>query len=613
MPNPSLGRFRVTSDGRVYHHSAGLHGKGYALCLGCGRAEPMLSDGGSPKIFAPGAEHKKLRSRSEDRTCTGSTNQYQVKAGIVLGHQVRTDVLEIQLGDINGQWISDRGVALTIAVALRDALAALLGVQTNELGCDVQETRATDDARCQSIFIFDRFAAGYASSAERLVNDMFREAARRLDCPKGCDSSCPQCVLDFDQRFEAGLLDRFSALAIITPEWLDMLKIPESLRFLGDSSKVEIAGIVSAVLRESSHPAAIRTRLFAGGSPELADVAASSLRLIAYRLAALSRPLEIVIEKCLFNGLGEADRFALSSLSDHPTISVGLANSLPIKGGASIIAEVSHGSYAMAWASADKAALYPNDEWGSSRTPLVIGMLPDGSGTDTTRIESAEIRPKIFDEGDREIVIHHEIDGPLQGFGTRFWGIIASEHNGASQHLRLQSADVVSISYSDRYLFSPLSVALLVDLVSRLKEFVGTARWDNPEIVITTTSVRGSGENRAFNTVFSDWPDLRVRDAVTKEAFEYIGLRTTVLVPSKFSVQHGRVLEVKFSNGKVLTVRMDQGVSYWRVPQATGPKKFTTWFDFSRSSVDNQAKAIVEMTLPIEGGALPTEIFVKLR
>ena len=53
---------------------------------------------------------------------------------------------------------------------------------------------------------------------------------------------------------------------------------------------------------------------------------------------------------------------------------------------------------------------------------------------------------------------------------------------------------------------------------------------------------------------------------------------------------------------KVLTVRIDQGVSYWRVVQSTSPKKFPTWFDFFRSNVDDRVKAIVEMTVPIEGG-----------
>ena len=613
MPNPELGRFRVTTDGRVYHHSAGLHSKGYALCLACGRADPMLSDGNPPTTFTPGHEHKKLRSRKDDRVCSGSTNQYQIKTGIVLGHQVRTDVLEIQLRDVNGQWITDRGIALTIAVALRDELADLIGVQTDELGCDVQETRSATDTRCQSLFIFDKFAAGYASSAERLMNQMFRDAADRLNCPRGCDSSCPHCVLDFDQRFEAGVLDRKAALSVLTPDWLDMLKIPESLRYLGDSSMVEFSGIVSAVLRESANAATIKTRLFIGGPADEVDIASSSLRNLAYRLVALSRPLEIVISKSLFDGLGEADRFALSILSGLRTIAIGISEVLPTLGGALIIAEICRESYSVAWATTDQAARIPNETWGISAMPLVFGTLSSHLNSTIEKVEASEIRPKVKVEGDREIVVHHQIDGPLQGFGTRFWKIVAKKHHGAMAQIEESNSNVVSISYSDRYLFSPLSLALLVDLVSRLKEVVGQARWDNPEITVTTTDVRGSGGNQSYNKIFSDWPDLTVRDAVAKGAFEYLGMRTQILVPGKFSVQHGRVLEVKFSDEKVLSVRMDQGVSYWRVPSSGGPKQFSIWFDFSGTSLEDQIRTVVDMKVPIEGGSLPTELFLKLR
>lgn len=613
MPNPDLGRFRVTTDGRVYHHSAGIHGNGYALCLACGRAEPMLSDGNPPTAFSPGHEHKKLRSRKDDRVCSGSTNQYQIKTGIVLGHQVRTDVMEIQLRDINGQWITDRGIALTIAVALRDELAELIGVQTGELGCDVQETRSATDTRCQSLFIFDKFAAGYASCAERLINQMFRDAAERLHCPKDCDSSCPQCVLDFDQRFEAGVLDRKAALSVLTPDWLDMLKIPDALRYLGDSSMVEFSGIVSAVLRESANAATIKTRLFIGGPADEVDIASSSLRILAYRLAALSRPLEIVISKSLFDGLGESDRFALSSLSDHPTITIGISEALPALGGALIIAEICRESYSVAWATTDQAARIPNETWGVSATPLVLGTLSSHLNSTIEKVDASAIRPKVKVEGDREIVVHHEIDGPLQGFGTKFWKIVAKEHHGAMAQIEESNSDVVSISYNDRYLFSPLSLALLVDLISRLKEVVGQARWDNPGITVTTTDVRGSGGNQSYNKIFSDWPDLTVRDAVAKGAFEYLGMRTQILVPSKFSVQHGRVLEVKFSDEKVLSVRMDQGVSYWRTPSSGGHKLFPIWFDFNSTSIEDQVKMVVHMKAKIEGGALPTELFVKLR
>jgi DEAD/DEAH box helicase domain-containing protein len=106
MPNPALGRFRVTTDGRVYHHSAGLHGKGYALCLSCGRAEPMLADGKPPKVLATRFRAQEAAQPSDG---SGVRRQYQSipdQDGIALGHQVRTDVLEIQLRDLSGQWIT---------------------------------------------------------------------------------------------------------------------------------------------------------------------------------------------------------------------------------------------------------------------------------------------------------------------------------------------------------------------------------------------------------------------------------------------------------------------------------------------------------------------------
>jgi len=251
--------------------------------------------------------------------------------------------------------------------------------------------------------------------------------------------------------------------------------------------------------------------------------------------------------------------------------------------------------------------------WGVTATPLVLGTLSSHLNSVIEKAEAGVIRPKMKVEGDREIVVHHEIDGPLQGFGTKFWKIVAREHQGAMTQIEESNADVVSISYSDRYLFSPLSLALLVDLVSRLKQIVGQSRWDNPEITVTTTDVRGSGGNQSYNKIFSDWPDLTVRDAVAKGSFEYLGMRTQILVPSKFSVQHGRILEVKFSDGKVLSVRMDQGVSYWRVPSGGGAKQFSVWFDFGGTSLKDQIRTVAEMKVPIEGGSLPTELFVKLR
>lgn len=566
-------------------------------------------------------EHKKLRSRKEDRTCPGSTNRWAIKEGIVLGHQLRTDVLEMQLKDVNGQWISDRIVALTLAVALRDSLASLIGVQASELGCDVQEMRADEGERCQSIFIFDRFAAGYASGSEHLINAMFRDAVRRLDCPKGCDSSCPHCVLDFDQRFESSSLNRHMALAVVSAHWLDMLKLPDELCYFGDSSRVEFSGINQAVLRESGRRGAVLTRLYVGGSGDLADFAPSNLRLLGYRLAALSRAVQVIIEKAHFDALSEADRFSLASLADHPNVTVHTVSSLPSAGDVEIVADVLMGNRSVAWACADKNIRTANTGWGASESPLVVGEI-DSIQLQSKGITPDGIRPSARIEGDREIVLHRELDGDLQGFGKRFWKTLSNEHKGAAPILQNAEIDVVSIQYSDRYLFTPVSIALLLEIVAGLREIVGPARWDNPNVAITTTQVRGGAESRAVNTVYAEWRDSSVRDAVIEASFRYLGIAAKLKVLDKFVVQHGRVLDVGLSSGKHLIVRLDQGVSYWRViSPAHSSKKFSTWFEFGPTGragleptrIEEQAKRVAEMAVVVEGGALPTEMFVKIR
>ena len=619
LPNPRLGRFRPTTDGRVYHHSAGLYGTGYGLCLACGRAEPMNPDRTLPRIFEH--EHKKLRSRHEDRTCPGSTNRWAIKEGIVLGHQLRTDVLEMQLKDVNGQWISDRTVALTLAVALRDSLASLIGVQASELGCDVQEMRADGGERCQSIFIFDRFAAGYASGSEHLVNAMFRDAVRRLDCPKGCDSSCPHCVLDFDQRFESSSLNRHAALAVMSSQWLDMLKLPDELCYFGDGSRVEFSGINEAVLRESGRQGAALTRLYAGGPAASADFAPSNLRLLSYRLAALSRAVQITIESAYFDALSEADRFSLASLADHPNVTVHTVSTLPRAANAEIIADVLTGNRSVAWACADNNVISANANWGASKSPLVAGEMASIQ-LQSNEVNPESIRPSSRVEGDREIVLHRELDGELQGFGKRFWKTVSDEHNGAGSLLQEPAADVVSIQYSDRYLFTPVSIALVLEIVSGLKGIVGPSRWDNPNVEIITTQSRGGVESRAVNTVYADWKDVSVRDAVIEASFGYLGIAARLRVLDKLAVQHGRILDIGFANGEHLVVRLDQGVSYWRViSPSRSSKTFSTWFDFgptgaaglSPSRIEEQARRVAEMAVAIEGGALPTEMFVKVR
>ncbi|WP_341646473.1 helicase-related protein [Thauera sp. SDU_THAU2] len=220
------GRYRMCTDGHILFHSRGINGTGYALCLSCGRAEPMTPGdppgnpiGGIPSVFQ--TQHNKLRCSDDHQgICEGSHNEWMIKRGTLLGHETLSDMLEIQLQNEAGLWMNDKTVAQTLAVALRDELAEMIGVQASELGCDFKPALTPDHSACCSILIYDRYAAGYSSGLQDGdLATLFENARRRLDCPARCDSVCPHCVLDFDQRFNAEALDRYTALTFLSEPW----------------------------------------------------------------------------------------------------------------------------------------------------------------------------------------------------------------------------------------------------------------------------------------------------------------------------------------------------------------------------------------------------------
>jgi len=606
--NPNLGRYRTTTEGRVYHHSNGLNGTGYAICLTCGRAEPLTSAGEMPDVFASGRGHPKLRAKKGDRVCPGSSNRWAVTK-IALGHELRTDMIELQLRLTDGQPVADHSSALTLAVALRDALAALLGVQSAELGCEARETRNAEGARCQSIFVFDRFAAGYASGAERLLTEMFRKAALILNCPKDCDSSCPNCVLDFDQRFEASALDRKAALRILNSKWLNLLTLPAELQYFGESSQVESSPLATAVVRESGEPDTKATRLYGSGDPSKWDFAGSTLRQVAYKLLSLSRPVEVVIPQELIGKLSEEDRYSLAALADHPNVTVRTTDKLPLSKGAAVVAEVERVNGSLGWASADSNALLGSGAWGQTLGPLIRGVTEIGKLGQA--LVPSLIRPTPVDNGDKEIIFQHQLDGPIKTFGDRLWKLIRQHHPATDKVLGNITAKVVLVTYIDRYLFTPLSVALVGQLLAGLREAVGTESFGHPEVTITTTAVRQDGQKFMGGKVFADWPTTQMRDTVAGLVFEPFG--KVKINTSDRAVQHARTLEIVFSTGEELAVRLDQGVSYWRAAAWSKAGTKSSWFDFANPIATTQAKAVQVMDVWVEGQTLPTLVFAKVR
>lgn len=177
----------------------------------------MGSSGERPQNLSKNSIHNKLRSSNENRVYPGSENEWAIQEGINLGHLSRTDVLEILLKQVDESYLNDKAIAaILLVVALRDVLAESLGIEPRKLNCDVEQKRLDSGINTYSIFIFDKYASGYTSHADHLLNEIFHIAYKKLKCPNKCRSNCPKCILDFfDKRFSEKNLDRQETLKFL--------------------------------------------------------------------------------------------------------------------------------------------------------------------------------------------------------------------------------------------------------------------------------------------------------------------------------------------------------------------------------------------------------------
>lgn len=608
LPNPDLGRFRVTTKGHIFHQSRGVFGSGYALCLECGRAEPMVREGGLPDRFSK--PHRKLRrSKDEAPFCPGSHDPWKIKQGITLGHEAWTDICELQLKTTDGVWLDDEMAATTLAVALRDTLAELIGVQSTELACATKPVRTEEGTRCQSIVLFDRNAAGYASSAGRYLDKLFHKTRQCLNCPAACDSVCPHCVLDFDQRFAAENMDRHRALDVLTQQWVDGLRLPATYSFFGEHSVPVFTSLIEELWQATSLNTVVELRFYTGGDPDLWDIGISPLRKLVYQMAASGRQVRIIVPAKVLQELDETDRYLLASLAEAPHVHIHSEETSARCGEGWLIAEAL-GQGIHRWAIDDEHGLHFSPGWGRTENVLVTTTKDSHTSLDSKEMCAEQLRPSPIVQGDREIELRCELNGSLQGFGKRFWDYLIAEHEPIAKCLQSADDNITMLRYQDRYLFSPLSVRILFEIVRALKLRMGDARWAATALDIETLKCRPQTayHARPSNRMWHDWDNSDTREGVIQAMFDAISVGSTIRLNLLHQAPHARVLELEFASGTRLSVRFDQGITYWRIAHATPYRNKI--FDFTETNPWQQARHLRKAAVSIEDGNFPTQLFL---
>ncbi|WP_319548517.1 DEAD/DEAH box helicase [Desulfogranum marinum] len=580
LANPALGHFRMTSQGHLFHHSKGVNGTGYALCLACGRAEPMTTSGELPQVFQ--SPHRKLRrAKEEGAFCTAG--EWSIKEGISLGHTLHTDIVEFQLKNSNGSWLNDRVAARTIAVALRDSLAELLGVQAIELGCEIKQGQPEPGVVCQSILIFDNHAAGYASRADNWLAELFYKAYQKLCCPAGCDSVCPHCVLDFDQRFVADFLDRHVALRWLNKEWLDELRLPEEWLLFGTVSRPEHKNMTEAILYAVNKNSSSGVRCYTGGTIETWEIPNSPLWHLAYKLSGQNIQVEIVLPENCLDILDNLDRYRLAAMADAPHIQFFLADATQEAGKGTVLVETVGGASCSRWAGIGEQKLCFSGGWAQIEDTDDILVRCD-SNTFPSSLQnplSAEVlRPVVHEHKDRILEVWKEFNGSVSDFGMKFWQFIIEGHPTVKELLTDKSLTVKSVQYSDRYLKSPITSALFVLLIEAFKKIVGIQRWGKPNVALHTCDIKPHRGGRISSLMWDDWSENAIRRDILKALFNTRELELDVYSKGIMEVPHKRELNVEFVSGDKICIFLDQGVSYWKFRNSLNKANF----DFSLSA-----------------------------
>lgn len=574
MPNPALGMMRGSSQGQIFHYQKGRAGHGYALCLGCGRAAEE-SDASSTRLPPGMTNHRPLRGgKTEGSTCRSTDNPFLLQRHIWFGVSERTDVFEVAFRDptTNEPWNDEVGTQ-TLAIAMREGLARVLGIESRELGAVVSNVRIEDRAETQRIIaLFDTAAggAGYASTAGDDLQAVLEQARKVLECPERCEAACHACVLTYDTQGLAHMLNRHTALAFLETVLAGGFTMPTEFQFFGEASKAEPGALRHAIQRtvQQNSPHALRIHLLGDAAKWEIDAETWPVWSDLLRYRSEGRHVTLCLPKRALDRLDATLCRRLAAAIEGIGVEVRvLAEPMRVATGF-VLAEAASPNHVVRWAAGTEALGCPGVQWGSASqgTVLVRGshdvLLPEVG----TVVTPAQLRPSPA-PGVVAIHVLAELNGKAADFGAKFWNLVMQRAPSIAPLLQDPKASLVRVEYCDRYLRSPVTIRLLFEVLRRLSS-LATKGSSVPDLHIRTTYLDHS-KSTASLSFDHDWPEESHRTTAVDNFARQAGYAVKFVRESTSQLPHARTLHATWSDGRRLTIGLDQGLGSWHDIGAT--------------------------------------------
>jgi DEAD/DEAH box helicase domain-containing protein len=539
--DPVLGRGRATADGLVFHHSMGANRQGYRICLECGRA----AEEGTGDL----RDHQALMpSKGGGGRCSGNDKTYAITRPVALGHEVLTDVAEFQPAALGSA-----GAAWALAAALREALSRRLGIEARELGLAVERRVGTLGEATHSIFLFDQSAGG-AGYAPRLLDEIagvLRDAAEVLNCPAECVKGCSSCVLVADLFAQQEVIDRCAALEFVKALQNEMI----------DPRADDIAGPGCRLSRPAADAIARRVRpgevvaIWVHDELDMGALAQPPISTLFDVLARVGADVRLVLTERLTVQLDDSSRAGLRNASHRHGFTLWAGKPITAGNGAVLLATLAKGEETTAFLSRDPTAAMLGIGWGSGLDYPIVEMPFAGVAMEHIPDEAMERTAKT---GDRVRIIASDAGRPIRLFGT---GLVNNVLRGELEAAGLwRPGRLSALSYSDRYLKSPLAVLLMLRTAAALRTALAPSEAVIP-LAIKTEPLRLDRHAGPPLRLCHDWSAENERASTIQDLVVGFGF-----APSYDSshASHGRKLTIRYDDGVEAAILFDQGFGYWR-------------------------------------------------
>jgi len=570
LPDPRAGQFRYTNEGFVYHRSRGAHGKGYALCLQCGRCEDEVPGAPGQSSAKPLENHKRLRGGKETNLdagiCKGNEYDFAITRNLELGVEGTTDIVELQLKDPStGNAIENEKVMTSLAVALRQALASRLGIDVREIGWTVTRTHNPQKQLQRSIILYDTAegGAGYVAAVPEQIHELMREARKRLECPRSCDAACHGCLLAFDTDTVADKLKRKEALAALTDDFLASLDLPSQFKCFGDTTRFEPKPLETAVLLAEQRLTPQHVRLYVGGdSQDWISEDWFMWRHIARWREVNDVAVTMVMPADTVKVMPWDEINPLVARLEALKVELMLANSPAMVSGMPLVVELEGPTLHRRWAASHEDGILMGPDWGKSSEKCNFvsvegtGPLPLVTASKVSPTSLTKAVPGTF----QELSLRGQLNGPIHAVGTQLWSFLGKKIPKLAEQLA-SGHPLEHIEYRDRYVRAPLVARCVFETLRGLHQYPGGI-VASTQLRVWTQHIDRTEYTLRPTHLHHDWSTAAEQRQVLAGLLASLSTDVRVDVGDAHEVQHHREVILTWKDGKRFVLRLDQGLGF---------------------------------------------------